>query len=161
MKKDVNFILLALVIGIMIILVGFTVYYQGTYESLFTQYNEKVNRLEQVTQELGLEKSKVNQTAYQLEIKSERESDLSTKYSSLREENQGLLDDNAKLQKELTENKASLVKTQADLAKSQTLMRQAQDDLTEAQDSISTLRSQKDDLEDDLEQCEATKCVGC
>ncbi|MFH2027582.1 MAG: hypothetical protein ABIJ08_00450 [Nanoarchaeota archaeon] len=155
MKKDLNFILLALILGIVIALVGFTVFYQNMFEGLSNDYTEKVSKLEKVTEELGVQKTKLNQTSFELEIKEQKETDLSTRYSDLRDENVKLEDDIATLGKELTEKKAELIESQAELTKKALLLSQAQDDLSEANSKITLLTEQRNIYKDDYDECKA------
>ena len=155
LKKDINFILLALILGIIIIFIGFTVYYQTMFENVSVNYQEKVANLEQVTQELGIQKTRLNQTSYELEIKEQKETDLSGRYSELRDEKTQLLEDKAALGREISEKKVELIESQIELAKKSNLLTQTQNDLSEANQNIAILRADLRSYRSKYETCQA------
>lgn len=155
MKKDINFVLLALILAVVIILIGFTVYSQTVFKGLSEKYEEKVENLEDVTEELGLQKTKLNQTSYELEVKAQKEEDLSTRYSEVRTEKEQLEDYKAQLERQLSEKSAALIEAQAESEQKARLLVQSQADLADARDTIATLRAQKDNLQSDYNTCSA------
>ena len=119
MKRDVNIVLLLLIVVGVAGFAGFSVYYQGTFENISTGYNEKISELQEVTDELTMHKTKLDQTSYELEIKEERESDLKTKYDGLKDDKDELEDQNAQLDSELSKTKSELDLKRAELTQKQ------------------------------------------
>ena len=66
MKKNINFGLLALLLGMIMVFIGFTLYYQQTFNTLASNYTTKLSQLEKVTQELSKHKSILTVTKTEL-----------------------------------------------------------------------------------------------
>ncbi len=163
MKRDINFGLFLIIIAVLVSFASFTVYYQTTYKNLTTSYNYKLDELKKTSEELGLHKSKLNETSYELEIKEEREQDLSTKYTGLKDEKDKLQSDKEKLQTDLSSTKSQLAEKSAQLVAKEAELTQKTAELTAAKTQISDLRddidsckAQRDSCNDDLNQCEST-----
>lgn len=124
-KRDVNIILLFLMVGIIAALIGITTYYQSTYLNLSRGYTSKINEYNQLLTNLEKNRLKLNETMAQFELKSEREKDLSEKYTFLRDEN--LL-----LSLVLNETNQTLQNTQESLEDTQDELTETTQDLTDA-----------------------------
>ena len=153
MKRNVNLGLLFLIVATLIAFAGFATYYQTTFFNLSTSYEEKLGKIDTLAETLSVEKTKLNQTSYQLQVKAEREKDLSSKYDSLREVKEQLELDKALLQSELTTTKSTLSSTKAELSATQSSLTVAQNTITEKESEISSLKSQRSALQDQLSQC--------
>ena len=116
---DVNLGFLMIIILLIIGMVSFTIYFQNTYEDILTKHSDKLNELEKARQELEFNLGKLNETSQKLELKTEREADLSTKYVDLRELKTKLEDEKGQLEQDLskTQDDLSLTKTQLTQAK--------------------------------------------
>lgn len=152
MKRNVNLILLFLLIIIISSLVGLTTYYQTTFKVLSSSYKTKLAELEEITTNLQTEKSKLNQTSYQLQIKTDRETDLSTKYSTLRKIKEQLETEKAQLEGELATTKTDLAHKKIELTNVQLQLSQIQiqlatkeAELKDAQDEIASLEEGLED----------------
>ena len=66
MKRNINFGLLALLLGMIMVFIGFTLYYQQTFNTLASNYTTKLSQLEKVTQELSKHKSILTVTKTEL-----------------------------------------------------------------------------------------------
>lgn len=151
MKKDVNLGLLLLIIATLLLFSGFTVYYQTNFKNVVTEYHDKLEQLEEVTTELGTEKTKLNET-YQLRVKAEKDVEaLDVQYRLLGDERDQLESDKNKLQVELSSTKTELAETETKLSQTQTILSQTQDSLRAANARISSLNDRMDDLEDDID----------
>ena len=82
-KRNVNFGLLALLLGMIMVFIGFTLYYQQTFNTLAVNYTTKLSQLEKVTQDLSKHKailthtkSELNQTEIDVEAISKEYEDL-------------------------------------------------------------------------------------
>lgn len=162
MKKDVNFVLLLVIVVTMICFASFTSYYQVTLHNLTLSYNIKLKQLENTTKMLLEHKNKLMQTTAELQLKKERESELSRKYSSLREEKEMLEKEKARLESELDNTRNQLLQKTAELTQTQAQLVQTQDELTHARNQISALQNQISNLEEmidmyreELEACQS------
>jgi chromosome segregation ATPase len=155
MKKNVNFGLFLLVVATLICFAGFSVYYQKTYFNLTEEYKAKIEKIDNLVTTLSLEKTKLNQTSYQLKLKADREEDLSSKYTTLRDDKEQLEIDIAQLESELSQKKSELNQKILELASTQTSLKMTQDELSIANTHISQLNNQVSDLNDDIDSLEA------
>lgn len=149
MKKNVNFLLLVLIIFSLLLFTGFAVYYQTTFKDITQEHNDKLSELQKVTSELGLQKQELNAT-YELRVKAERDkSALDSKFKDASDENFQLHKDNTNLRVEVTQTKSELGSTKADLENKKVQLAQAQQDLSSANSKISSLNSRVDNLKDE------------
>ena len=137
MKRNVNFGLILLIVATLLLFAGFTVYYQRTYAGLSEEYQTKINELDALTESLLAEKTKLNETSYELKIKAEREQDLSSKYEDVKSDKEQLEIDKALLQQELSSTKSDLTAKNAEL--------------TTTKNNLAIANSKIDDLEDDID----------
>lgn len=145
MKRNVNLGLLFLIVASLVLFTGFAVYYQTTLKSITIEYNTKLNDLQKVTKELGLQKTALNET-YELKIKAERDrSALDSQYRDISDENLQLEKDKTSLMVEVAQTKSELGAAQTELESKKTLLAKTQADLSAANSKISSL---KDDIED-------------
>ena len=82
MKRNVNLGLLFLMVATLIAFAGFATYYQATFLNLSLSYEDKMAKIDALAETLNVEKVKLNQTSTQLQVKAEREKDLSVKYDA-------------------------------------------------------------------------------
>jgi len=148
MKSKTSLTLLLLIALTLVAFTGFATYYQATFYNLSKDYEEKVGKIDELAETLDVEKTKLNQTSYQLEIKAEREKDLSAKYDTLRGVNDQLQKDKTLLQSELSTTKSSLAEAEVNLAAKEAA-------LAEAEQTIATKESQIDNLEEEIDELNA------
>ena len=98
LKKNVNGILLLLLIILAVAFAGFSVVYQLSFENVTTEYDQKMGQLEKVQSDLLTHKEKLEETEYELEVKAGKEEDLSTKYGDIKSERDTLASDKSKLE---------------------------------------------------------------
>ena len=130
MKRNVNFGFFLLLIATLLSLAGLSIYYQTTFKDLYTDYKLKLDDLTNISSTLSSERTKLNQTSYQLMVKEEREKELSTQYTGLRTEKEKIEAEKASLQKQLTTKKAELRQRKAELFTAQNNLAQAQAELS-------------------------------
>ncbi|HHI04215.1 MAG TPA: hypothetical protein ENL45_01575 [Candidatus Woesearchaeota archaeon] len=154
MKRNVNFGFFLLLIATLLSLAGLSIYYQTTFKDLYTDYKLKLDDLTNISSTLSSERTRLNQTSYQLMIKEEREKELSTQYAGLRTEKEKIEAEKSSLQKQLTTKKAELRQKKAELFTAQNNLAKAQQELSTtkteldaAMTTISGLRSEIDSLE--------------
>jgi len=148
MKKNLNFGLFLLVIATLLCFAGFSVYYQKTYFNLTQEYKNKVENIDHLVTTLNLEKTKLNQTSYQLQLKADRETDLTSKYTTLSDEKDKLQQDITNLETSLSQTKADLNQKTLELAAAKSNLATTQQQLADANTEIITLDSQISDLRD-------------
>ncbi len=93
MKKNVNIFLLIIIVVIVVALAGLTSYYQQTYKGLSTSYEDKLSELNRILEELNLERGKLNETSYELTLKTEREEALGEQFTEVKTEKEKLSTD--------------------------------------------------------------------
>ncbi len=161
MKKNLNFGLLALVLGMIMVFIGFTLYYQQTFNNLAANYTTKLSQLEKVTQDLSKHKTVLTETKYELNRTTQDVEAIVIDYQELEKDMdrvQDKLDDttaklNTKISELISEKKIAyelnetIKLKEKDIAKYKSLYEDAQDDYNEC-------RSDLDDCEDDLNNCE-------
>jgi chromosome segregation ATPase len=151
MRRDVNFGLLLIIIATLICFSAFTVHYQNTFRNLSTGYYGKLNELDNVAQQLNLEKGKLNQTSYQLQVKGKRESELSGIYADLRTEKEKIEADLKSTQDLLMAEQEKVREAQDELSTTLVQLTLTKSDLEDAWDKNSRLRDDISDLEDQID----------
>lgn len=151
MKRDINFGLLLIIIATLISFSAFTVHYQKTFKNLSSNYYGKLNELDNVATQLNLEKGRLNQTSYQLQVKEKRESELSGIYSDLRTEKETLEGDLKATQEALMAERDKLVKSQEELTATLSELTLTKSDLQEAYEENNRLESRIDSLNDEID----------
>lgn len=144
MKKDVNLGLLILIIASILLFAGFSVYYQTTFKDISLDYKTKLDNLSKVTQELGIQKQKLNET-YSLRVKAEQDiKTLDKNYREINEENENLNSDNTNLRSEVASTKSELAEKSVRLETTSSLLAQTQASLAAANSEITSLKAQRD-----------------
>ena len=119
MKRDVNLGLLLIIVAALLMFSGFTVYYQTTFKNLSNTYKNQLTELDKVSKDLEAKRSQLNTTSVQLQLNTQKEADLSVKFTDIRGERDQLATDKNKLTADLTSTKSTLAQTQANLAQTQ------------------------------------------
>ena len=115
MKKDVNLGLLLLIVAALVMFSGFTVYYQTTFKNVSKSFEIKIKELESVEKELDAKRGALNETSIQLQLKKQKEDDLSKKFVDTKSERDQLESDKNKLTADLTSTKSELAGTKTNL----------------------------------------------
>ena len=145
MKKDVNLGLLVLIIASIILFSGFTVYYQTTFKDVSLEYQNKLEQLSMVTEDLATQKQALNET-YSLKIKAEQDKQtLDARYNEVRNENDNLKTDNTNLRLEVSSTKSQLAQKSAELDATTSL-------LSQVQTERDNYKSQRDRYKSDLDE---------
>jgi len=121
-QKDLNMNLLLLLVGLMAVIGGLTVFYQTSFKEINTKYFTKVTELNQTYTTLTQNLDTLNQTKQALQLKELREGDLTSKYltvtkqkTDLEAEKQELLTVKKNLQDQLEETTTKLTATKKEL----------------------------------------------
>ena len=152
MRRDVNIGLLILIIASILLFSGFSVYYQTTFKNVSLEYQNKLSQLGTVTQDLAVQKERLNET-YSLRIKAEEDrKSLDVRYKDLSDENSRLESDKASLQSELGSTKSSLAEKTVELEASKNLLSQTQNTLDSVRSERDALKAQKSSLKNEKEE---------
>ena len=149
MKKDVNIVLLILIVVAILVFSGFTVYYQTTFKDVSLEYKNKLEQLQKVTSDLSTQKQQLNET-YALRVKAEQDKRaLDQSYKDLSDERNQLASDKATLESEL-------IDTKSDLAEKSVELQSTQNQLASTQAELGSVKVQRDNYKADLaEVCDA------
>jgi chromosome segregation ATPase len=151
MKRDVNLGLLVLIIISIALFAGFSIYYQTSFKDVSLEYQSKLEQLSKVTSELRLQREKLNETST-LRVKAEEDRKvLDERYKDLNDERGRLEADKISLQSELTTTKSGLAEKKAELDATKNLLSQTQASLEASNSELSSLKSKRDNLEEDIE----------
>ena len=151
MKRDVNLGLLILIIVSIVLFSGFSVYYQTSFKDVSLEYQNKLDQLGQVTQELSSKRQELNET-YSLKIRAEEDKKvLDERYKDASDENTKLNSDNTNLRLEVRSTKSKLTEKKFEHDATKTLLSQTQSSLSSANSEISSLKSQRSNLKDEVE----------
>lgn len=169
MKRNLNFGLLALVLGMIMVFIGFTLYYQQTFNNLALNYTTKLSQLEKVTQDLSKHKAVLTETKYELNKTTEDVEAISFDYEEMVQEKgrvQGELDSTtSKLNTKITElsDEKKLVRDlnivikakETEITKYKNLYEDAEDKYNECKDDLEDCDDNLDDCRSDLAACTA------
>ena len=89
-NKNVNLVLLFLVVLAITLMVGTTVYFENSFENVNKKYNDKLTELNKISDQLSTYQVLLNQTKKDLTLKAEREEDFTTKYQDIKGEKEDL-----------------------------------------------------------------------
>jgi len=153
LKKDMNKILLLLVLVPLLLFAGFSAYYQGTLKNISTEYSKNTEQLEKITARLVSEETKSNETLQLKETVQKDKETLEGNYNEIKNENQALKKEKAALEQDLISTKSELSKTESELQTKKSefdilkgKFQQIQNSLIEANDQISRLISRVSEL---------------
>jgi len=145
--KNINILLLVLIVLIASSLVGATVYYQNTFQDLNDEYTSKSELLQNISAELAKQQQMLNQTTGELAIKTTREAELSKKYSNLTDIKEYLEAYSADLEQEVDTLKDDYVAKSNELKN----VKLQNTNLTVQVDDLEDQVEDMDDIIDDLE----------
>ncbi len=149
LKKNVNLVLLGLVVLLAVSFAALTTYYHTTYSELSNEYLVKLRELEKITRDLETSKSKLNETITQFQLKDIREKDLSEKYEYLREQKESLSE-------MLNQTNASLTETRRVLREKEQKLEKALKDIEAKKLEIINLEASLKQSKDTVSRYDAT-----
>ena len=141
MKKNINFGLMLIILAVLVGFTGFSIYYQMNYLKLANSYKLKQTDLTDALTKLQNERSQLNQTSFQLQIKEEASADLGTKYTILKSQKEQLDTDKAKLQSDVSQKNQKILELTSDISNLQVNIATVQTKLDTANNQISGLQS--------------------
>lgn len=157
MKKDVNLGLLLLIVAAILTFSGFTVYYQTSFKNLSKTYQTQLKDLEKVTKDLEAKRGQLNETSIQLQLKQQKEEDLSKKFVDTKSERDQLEDDKNKLTAEVASTKGQLAAASAELASTKNTLSQTLADLAKKTADLANALSDVKRFKDDVDCLEKEK----
>jgi chromosome segregation ATPase len=157
-KKNVNLLLLLAIVLILGSLIGLTTYYQSTYRNISYSYGQTVEQVNMLAKNLTLQKTELNRTLSQLEIKSEDKTKLDQLYTDLSSENERLNSELTGALEELSNKKADLVIAENNLLSAQHEISIKNAEIARYLNEINDLEDEIDDLEDQLCKYNSTAC---
>ncbi len=129
MRRDVNILLLVLVLVCAFLFTGFSVYYQTSFKNVSLEYQNKLDQLGKVTEELTTQREKLNET-YSQRVKAETDRQaLDVRYQDVNDENEGLKQDKSNLISDLSSSKKQLSEKTAELDATKRLLETTQNEL--------------------------------
>ena len=144
MKKDVNVVLLLLIVASILVFSGFTVYYQTTFKDVSLEYKNKLEQLQKVTSDLSTQKQQLNET-YSLRVKAEQDKKaLDQSYKDLSDERNQLEDDKSKLE-------VDLLATKNELGEKSVQLQSKQNELANTQAELGSVKAQRDSYKSRLD----------
>ncbi|MEM2934081.1 MAG: hypothetical protein QXQ02_02255 [Halobacteria archaeon] len=99
MERDVNYALLIIILGLLVAIVGMSIYYQSTYKGLSSAYDATLKQLQARINELAEKEQQLNKTEEELNKTGKDFEVLRVKYTSLEKEK-------AEVDKQLLETRA-------------------------------------------------------
>ena len=154
MKQNVNFVLLFFIILASVTILGATVYYQLTLKDLSGKYNEALVEIETINKSLGSKLRRLADVRSELELKSERETELSGQFMEIKGTKEELEAANSRLQTELNTAKIEITTTKTELANAMQDIAALQTDLSNARKTLLSLDQDLEECEDDLHDCQ-------
>ncbi len=148
-QKDTNTSLLILLVSILLVIGGLTVFYQVSFKEVNSKYTTKVNELNQTYQQLTQNLDVLNKTKEDLKIKELREGDLTNRYLITQKERDDLTAQNQELLSIKTTLENQIERLRANI----TIM---QNDLNVANVRVRSCEETRDSLQTQLTQCQAT-----
>lgn len=129
MRRDVNILLLLLVIVCALLFTGYSVYFQSSFNTVKVENQQKLDQLKEVTEELTSQKAKLNET-YSLRIQAEQDRrTLDERFQDAADENDKLKQDNANLLADLSKTKTDYQNVLSELSKAENDLEQTKIDL--------------------------------
>lgn len=149
-KRNVNIALLIIIIIILGSLVGLTTYYQSTYRNISVSYGQTVDQVNMLAKNLTMQKTELNRTLSQLEIKSGDKTKLDQLYGDLSSDNERLNAELTGALNELSNKRAELETSQANLLAAQQEITIKNADIADYKEDVKDLKAEIRDLEDAL-----------
>jgi len=112
MDKSLNLKLVFLLLFVIVLLVGVTLYFHDNLDSYKAKYQETERELKFANEQLDLLSESHNKTLITLSVKEQREDDISGKYTDVKETNKELEVTKNKLSSDLSSTKNTLKATQ-------------------------------------------------
>jgi len=121
-RKNVNFILIILVITLIAMFVGFASYFESSNRTLVEQYDEKSNQYDSLKSNLSTQKTQLEKTYSELQLQVAGGSKLQSLYNEV-------LQEKKKIEEQLSKTQGQLSQTQTELANTITQLRKTEADL--------------------------------
>ena len=148
-KKDVNIGLLILIVATLIMFTSFTVYYNSTFKNISNSYDKKLEELKQVTEDLKVKRTLLNQTSQQLDLNEKKVEEFDVKFTEVRGDRDKFEAESTKLGNELSIKSGQLDQAYTDLEAKQAALDEANKNYIIAAQLNVNLQEEIDGLEDE------------
>ena len=157
MNRNVNLILLLLIIILVGYLIGLSTYYEGSFKNLSISYNSKVNQISKLSENLSYNSFQLNKTFSELQLRVADKTKFDQMYTELTTAKTRLETELSQTQSELATTKAGLRESENQLLTTRSDLASVQSQLSTKQATIDSLNNQVDDLDSKLAAC-TSKC---
>ncbi len=154
MNQNINFMLLTLIVLSVVTLLGSTIYYQGVVETLTVKYTNASGQIDYLNNILTERSESLSGIQDQLLLKNKRESQLSTEYTTIKEEKETLVEEKEDLQSQIESKTKQVTEAQAAERAARSELNEAKEDLAEVKDQLSEVKADREACEDDLNECQ-------
>ena len=144
--NNANLILLLLIVISATTLVAATVYFQSNFERLNVQYTDKLSKLNAVSKDLEDKQAALARIESELSLKSARESDITSKYTEIRESKDTLEKTNVQLQQDHDAKKEELKKKESVIKTMDDTIKDRDNKIANLQGGINEIQRQFDDI---------------
>jgi len=140
-RKNVNFLLIILVITLIALFVGFTSYYESNNRTLKNQYTDKSTQYDSLTSNLSVQKTQLEKTYSELQLQVAGGSKLQSLYNEVLQEKKKIEDQLSKTQGQLSQTQTELANTITQLRKTEADLAVSQANYLDAQNKVNVLTS--------------------
>ena len=164
--KNANVILLFLILVSATALVGATVFFQMNFERINTEYNQKIQQLQVVSNELQTQQALLNKIKSELSLKAAREEELGERFTEVKETKEQLETTKAQLERskeqleeELESTESSLRGVQLELDAKADALKVVSDENTKLETQLDVCGDQRSDYKDERDDCLTEKAA--
>ena len=152
LKKNVNFLLLMLVVTVLVGTVGITTYFQSTYKEVSQDLENKSQQLQVVSSNFSQKINELNRTSSELQLNKIDRDKLDQLYSDLLKENEKLDGELEVTKNQLTEAMNSLKEAKAQLSDANYKLLLQEQEITDLNTKVknldNTIRDQRAQIDD-------------
>ena len=152
LKKNVNFLLLMLVVTVLVGTVGITTYFQSTYKEVSQDLENKSQQLQVISSNFSQKINELSKTSSELQLNKVDKDRLDQLYSDLLKEKEKLDGELAVTKNQLTDAMNSLKQAQAQLSDANYKLLLQEQEITDlnakVQNLDNTIRSQRAQIDD-------------
>ena len=163
-NKNANLFLLFLIILSATALVGATVFFQMNFDRINSEYQQKLNQLNSVSQELQADQAALDKIKADLSLKSQSEEQLGQKYTDVSSQKDQLQtaktqleNEKGQLTDELTSTEGELQSTKSSLEASKNQVDLLTGQNSNLQSQLTVSESERKTAQDDAAACQTAK----
>jgi len=157
MKRNVNLLLMVLLLTVLMSIVLLTAFYQKNYRNITENYEETAEALQLVSQNFSSKLQELNRTTSELQIKSTDKSKLDTLYGDLTDEKDRLEAELKETSDNLKEAMSVLQDTESKLSDAQYTLLKQDEEITMLDNSVTNQKSKINKLK--AENCDLNRQI--